>query len=171
VHGFSQTDLENVSAVLVVYENTLPDARATRKALRLGRSRPHGESAASRRHRRGVGNKLHRDNPYCRLYKWSVNFRVLNWTWIVAPHYFEAGYCAGRCPRGKEDLDRANLTNHAFLRLVHRAWGVNAADRFLPEPSCVSVRFSPMHMLYRTDESTFELRTINEMVSTACGCL
>jgi len=164
--------MENVLTILVVYQNMIPDVRATRRALRSGRSRYHGAPAkeprpSDERFRRGVAE----NDGYCRQYSWLVDFRVLNWTWIVAPQKFEAGYCAGRCPSHGGDLYRVNLTNHAFMRMVHRAWSLNVDGGRLTPPSCVSVQYTPLNILYRTDENTFELRHVNEMVSTACGCL
>jgi len=176
VHGAGHVDVENMLAILVIYQNMIPDVRATRRALRSGRSRYQGSRAKQphtpdERHRRGVRSKDRENDGYCRPYRWSVDFRVLNWTWIVAPQQFEAGYCAGRCPSHGGDLERVNLTNHAFMRMVHRAWSLNVDGGRLPPPSCVSVQYTPLSILYRTDNNTFELRHVNEMVSTACGCL
>jgi len=167
-------DFDNVLTILVVYQNTIPNIRATRRALRSGRSTSAATGrpdSGSERFRRDVGNKSPESATYCRLYKWTVDFRALNWSWIVAPHSFEAGYCAGRCPRDGRDLELANFTNHAFVRMVHRAWSLNTDDGRLPAPSCVGVRYSPLSILYRTDEKTFELRSVNEIVSNECGCL
>lgn len=130
----------------------------------------HGERS-DERHRRGLRHTLGDNDGYCRAYRWQVDFRALNWSWIIAPQSFQAGYCAGRCPSHGEDLDRVNLTNHVFMRMVHRAWGLNTDGGRLAPPSCVSVRYLPLSILYRTDANTFELRHVNEMVSTGCGCL
>jgi len=171
---------EGASTILVVYQNMIPNVRsdvvrATRRALRSGWSSqqvaPPTKQSRDERYRRGVRNNGRENDGYCRLYKWLVDFRALNWTWVVAPHTFEAGYCAGRCPSHNGDLERVNLTNHAFMRMLHRAWTMNIDGGRLPAPSCVSVRYSPLSMLYRTNEDTFELRHVNEMISTACGCL
>ena len=169
-------DVESLSAILVVYQYAVPDLRATRRALRSGRREPPAAAEKpqprDQRIRRGAtGRDRDGADGYCRLHKWSVDFRALNWTWIVAPHQFEAGYCVGRCPRDGSDLSRVNLTNHAFLRMVHRAWRLNVDGGRLPAPSCVSVRYSPLSILYQTDNNTFKLRHVNEMISTACGCL
>jgi len=165
--------VSNTLAILVVYQNIIPDVRATRRALRFGRSRPAAtkQNSGNERVRRGVGNKFPESAGYCRLYKWHVDFRALNWSWIVAPHSFEAGYCAGNCPSDGRDLELTNLTNHAFLRMVHRLRSLNTDGGRLPAPSCVTVRYSPLSILYRTDENTFELRNVNEIVSNDCGCL
>lgn len=184
MHGAGIADVENTLTILVVYQNMIPDVRATRRALRSGRATRHHEGRTSdtrhhqgrtseERFRRGLRGEQHPDDNdgYCQAYKWLVDFRALNWTWIVAPQQFEAGYCAGRCPSHGGDLDRVNLTNHAFMRMVHRAWAMNVDAGGLAPPSCVSVRYMPLNILYRTDENTFELRLVNEMVSTACGCL
>ena len=168
VHQQTLLDTDNSLTILVVYHNLIPDVRATRRALRAR----HHVDLTSGRHRRGVRSRVgEQDDGYCRRHTWLVDFRVLNWTWVVAPHQFEAGYCDGRCPSHRGDLNRVNLTNHAFLRMVHRAWAVNVDNGQLAAPSCVSVQYMPLSMLYKTDENTFELRHISEMISTACGCL
>jgi len=174
IHRVGYIDVDNSLTILVVYQNMSPGVRATRRALRSGRSRPvpKNPKRGDERFRRGIGSSLpDAAAGYCRLYKWSVDFRALNWSWIVAPHSFEAGYCAGKCPNDGSDFELANFTNHAFLRMVHRAWSMNTDGGRLPALSCVSVRYSPLSILYRTDENTYELRYVNEMVSNACGCL
>jgi len=170
VNGGLGIDVANTSAVLVVYHNMIPDVRATRRALRSGRSK-HRVTTRDKRRRRGLRHMDPEFEGYCRAYQWLVDFRALNWTWIIAPHQFEAGYCAGRCPSHGGDLDRVNLTNHAFMRMVHRARRLNTDGGRLPAPTCVSVRYKPLSILYQTDNNTFQLRHINEMISTACGCL
>jgi len=174
VYGLGLIDVENTSTVLVVYQNMLPDVRAIRRALRSGWS--GGEAtekprSKDKRHRRGVRTSAPVSDGYCHLYKWMVDFTALNWTWIIAPQKFEAGYCAGRCPSHFGDLERVNMTNHAFVRMVHRAWRMNVDDGRLPAPACVSIRYSPLRILYRTDENTYKLHTVNEIISNACGCL
>lgn len=176
IDGAGHTDVRKESTLLVVYQNTIPEIRsdlirATRRALRSGWSRHEEMESREERYRRRLRRGDLENNDYCRPYKWLVDFRKLNWTWIVAPQKFEAGYCAGRCPSDDTDLERVNLTNHAFMRMVHRAWTFNMDGGRLPPPSCVSVRYSQMSILYRTDQNSFELRHLNEMVSTACGCL
>ena len=173
VDGEGHSNVENMLTILVVYQNMLPNVRAARRALRSGRSRSQGTPSKQprtpdERSRRGVRS---RDDGYCRAHKWLVDFRALNWTWIVAPQQFEAGYCAGRCPSHGGDIDRVNLTNHAFMRMVHRSYALNLDGGHLAPLSCVSVQYNRLSILYRTDENTFELRHVNEMVSTACGCL
>jgi len=161
-------DIANTVTILVVYQNMIPDLRATRRALRSGSTNRRPREG---RQRRGLERKGPVPAGYCQPYKWMVDFRVLNWTWIRAPDRFEAGYCAGRCPSDGRDLDFVNLTNHAFLRMVHRAWGMDVRGTELPAPQCVSVRYSPLNILFRPDDYSYELRTVSDMISDACGCL
>jgi len=172
VYRAGYVDVDNTLTILVVYQNMIPDVRATRRALKRSTPAAKKPKPGDERFRRGVGRRSPEAAAgYCGLYKWLVDFRALNWSWIVAPHSFEAGYCAGRCPSDGRDMERANFTNHAFLRMVHRLWSLNTDGGRLPALSCVTVRYSPLSILYRTDANTFELRNVNEIVSNACGCL
>lgn len=174
LHSFEQnaTSSRRIGdTLLVVYQNLYVDLRATRRALRAlthGSWNSDRESSEERQRREIVSTD---QNTYCSLHSWNVNFSDLGWSWIVAPRYFVAGLCIGMCPSGHNDLERANLTNHAFLRMVHRALLHNGVDKEVPAPSCVPVRYSTLSILYRTDSDTYELRNVNEMVALSCGCL
>lgn len=158
-------------ALLVVYHNFVVEMRATRRALRAVQHGPFNDAQQSDEDHQSRERRSVNERSFCALQSWKVDFADLGWSWIVAPRYFNAGMCSGMCPSGRNDLDHANMTNHAFLRMVHHALASDRVDEVLPAPSCVPARYNTLSILYRTDNDTYELRNVNEMIAVSCGCL
>lgn len=164
----SPPDFSGVDPLLIIYQNMDPDRK-------LNRTTPGGQAVKQRevRRRRGVTPRAN-TSATCQLYEWRLDFHLLGWDWIVVPSEFRADFCDGSCPTSLHDLDKVNLTNHAFLRTVHRATpgtSQRESGRPVPAPTCVPIRYSPINILYRASNDTYIVRSVNDMTATSCGCL
>lgn len=182
----SFTDVNKNDLLLIIYQNMTPDIKWSRKILR-GRGTlstaqhqvdDHHPTLApgvavnrSTRFRRDIRRD---SSAFCQLREWNIDFRSLGWNWIIVPSVFGANFCDGSCPTFPHDLEQVNLTNHAFLRTVHRAilgpsFGKDGIS--VPASKCVPIRYRPLSILYKANNETFILRTIVDMIATSCGCL
>lgn len=178
----SFTDVNNNDLLLIIYQNMAPDIKWSLNILRgqgtsplaqhqAGGHRPTLAPNRSSRFRRDIRRD---SSTFCQLREWRIDFRSLGWDWIIVPTAFGANFCDGSCPTLSRDLEQANLTNHAFLRTVHRAiLGPSPGNDGIsvPASACVPVRYMPLNILYRANNETIIVRSIVDMVATACGCL
>ena len=113
----------------------------------------------------------------CRLHRWYLDFERLGWTqWIRFPTGYYANYCAGACritPSGATD-NATVVSNHAFVKSLYRAAsnGSDAGGGGPPSDACcVSLRLSPINILYNNDDGQWVLIEMKEMTADDCGCL
>lgn len=165
----SPPDISGVDPLLIIYQNLDPDVNRRAPGGQAGVAKQRGA-----RRRRGAAPRAG-TGATCQLHEWNLDFHLLGWDWIVVPSGFRADFCDGPCPTSPNDLDKVNLTNHAFLRTVHRASLVGTSlrepGRQVPAPTCVPIRYSPINILYKASNDTYIFRSVNDMVATSCGCL
>ena len=147
------------------------------------------ETASKRRHRRSrrdVPSSLSSSIPVstaasqvpsgsCRLHRWYLNFERLGWTrWVRYPTGYYANYCSGACSvTAAGATDNATvMSNHAFVKSLYLA-ATNGTDAEGPEARacCVSLRLSPINILYNNDDGQWVLTEMAEMTADECGCL
>jgi len=137
----------------------------------------HHSNPQSRRRARREGSPQSSAavEPSCRLHRWYLDFERLGWTqWIRYPTGFYANYCSGACsvtPSGATD-NTTTVSNHAFVRSLYQA-ASNGTDQDGPPSGscCVSLRLSPINILYNNDDGQWLLTEMAEMAAEACGCL
>ena len=111
----------------------------------------------------------------CRLHRWYLDFERLGWTrWVRIPTGYYANYCSGTCsvtPSGVVD-NSTTMSNHAFVKSLYLA-ATNGTDVDEPqgEACCVSVRLSPISILYNNDDGQWVMTRMAEMTADECGCL
>jgi len=111
----------------------------------------------------------------CRLHRWYLDFARLGWTqWIRYPTGYYANYCAGACSitaSGASD-NSTTVSNHAFVKSLYLA-ATNRSDVTGPqtEACCVSLRLSPINILYNNDDGQWVMTEMAEMTADQCGCL
>jgi len=111
----------------------------------------------------------------CRLRPWYLDFERLGWTqWVRYPTGYYANFCYGACsitPSGATN-NATIVSNHAFVKSLYMA-ATNKSDSEGPqsEACCVSLRLSPINILYNNDEGQWVITEMAEMRADECGCL
>lgn len=101
------------------------------------------------------------DRP-CERKDLIVDFAKIGWSsWIIYPKSFNAYQCVGSC---KSHVD-SNANNHAILQTMVRE---KALD-YVPMPSCVPVKLSPLSMLYY-ERGVIVVKEHSDMIVDECGC-
>ncbi|XP_078000702.1 univin-like [Glandiceps talaboti] len=125
----------------------------------------------SKRRSRAQGKKKSPKPPEivgdCQRRPLYVSFREVGWQeWMIAPSGYEAFHCNGDCPFPLND--HLNGTNHAIIQTL-----VNSIDPNLVESKacCAPTKLSAISMLYFDNEDNVVLRSYEDMVVEACGCL
>jgi len=115
----------------------------------------------------------------CRLHRWYLDFERLGWArWVRIPTGYHANYCAGACrvaPSGAVD-NGTTMSNHAFVTGLYLTAtnGTDRGDGRRRRPTaacCVSVRLSPINILYNNDDGQWVITKMAEMIADKCGCL
>ena len=135
------------------------------RELRQERTRrsPKGHRAhkGRRRHRKKKGS---RRSP-CHRHEMRVDFDEVGWSdWILAPKFYDAFVCMGKCDFPLPD--HANATNHAVVQTIVN--GVNPAA--VPQACCVPTEMKSMSLLYVNELEHPVLKSYEDMSVEGCGC-
>uniref|UniRef100_A0A1A9WQA0 TGF-beta family profile domain-containing protein n=1 Tax=Glossina brevipalpis TaxID=37001 RepID=A0A1A9WQA0_9MUSC len=91
----------------------------------------------------------------CCRYPLRVNFKELNWTFIMAPGYFDAYFCNGNCKAGYlEQYTHTHLTTLSTSAT----------------PCCAPSKMSPLPLLYFTAHEELLMTVIPNMSVDKCSC-
>ena len=91
----------------------------------------------------------------CCLYNLTVDFKSINWNWIIAPQRFDANFCAGDCP--------AFYKHGRHIPLIQRI----QRDY---KPCCSPSKMSSITVLYFDDKSNLLVGEIPGIVTNSCSC-
>ncbi|XP_062513676.1 bone morphogenetic protein 4-like [Corticium candelabrum] len=119
------------------------------------------------RERRGYPRGSHfsrKSGPYCGLNELNIKFRDVDWTFVIAPDYYQANWCAGECPRSL--TDNFNPTVHAILQSLFH-WLVNGE---VSKPCCVPDELESLNMLFYDHSDVILYKKYHGMRATKCGC-
>ena len=111
----------------------------------------------------------------CRLHRWYLDFQLLGWTqWVRYPTGYYANFCSGACfitPSGATN-NSTIVSNHAFMKSLYLS-ATNGTDSGGPrnQACCVSLRLSPINILYNDDDGQWVMTEMAEMTADECGCL
>lgn len=125
--------------------------------------KPKSSKSMEKRARRGTKKKT-KGSDNCRRHEMYVNFQEVGWNdWIVAPHGYDAYFCAGECPFPL--ADHLNSTNHAIVQsLIHKKIPA------IPKACCVPTKLVSISMLYVGDNDAVVLKNYQDMMVDSCGC-
>jgi len=113
----------------------------------------------------------------CRVHRWYLDFARLGWTqWVRYPTGYYANYCDGACtvsPPGTIADNSTIMSNHAFVKALYLAASNGSTEDGPRSPAacCVSLRLSPINILYNNDDGQWVLTEMAEMTADECGCL
>ncbi|KAI1732574.1 transforming growth factor beta like domain-containing protein [Ditylenchus destructor] len=108
------------------------------------------------------------DLTKCKRRSLKIDFRDIGWSkWIIAPEFFEAGYCDGSCerPLSKD----TNPSNHALMQSLLRA--SSPANSHLPQPCCAPDSMDSLTLLYYDENDNVVLKNYPNMIINSCGCM
>ena len=112
----------------------------------------------------------------CGLRSWTLPLSSIHFNnTIMSPDNIKANYCSGSCSSYLARLvsmqDRGETsTHHTYLKYIYRS--MHPDHRDLPRACCVPTEFKPMSIIVRHKNPTvIELKIIDRMVATGCGCL
>uniref|UniRef100_A0A1A9VEF5 TGF-beta family profile domain-containing protein n=1 Tax=Glossina austeni TaxID=7395 RepID=A0A1A9VEF5_GLOAU len=130
------------------------DSKTSNRALRI-----HIElmTKAPKRNKRSASLDCREgDNEVrCCRYPLRVNFKELNWTFIMAPGYFDAYFCNGNCKAGYlEQYTHTHLTTLSTSAT----------------PCCAPSKMSPLPLLYFTAHEELLMTVIPNMSVDKCSC-
>ena len=107
---------------------------------------------------------LKRERTCCQKRDFYIDFKLLKWVNVLRPKGYRASICSGVCPFLL--TNNMNATNHARIQnMMHH----KNPDKY-PPIACVPVDLAPLIILYRTEEGSYRLKRMLDMVAVRCGC-
>ncbi|CAH1159385.1 unnamed protein product [Phaedon cochleariae] len=92
----------------------------------------------------------------CRKQEWTIDFLSMGWNkFIIAPEYFNAFDCTGRCVKNVDEN-----SNHA--KLVHTLQKRTTC--------CIPVEYKDLVIMYYDKYGNVAIKSYNDIVATECGC-
>ena len=108
------------------------------------------------------------DGFNCKKYDWEIDMEIFEWSWYIAPRYYNAGYCAGACPFPL-DSPVINSTTYAFIKnLFH--YKTAFMDDYIPRACCTPVSYYAQPILYFDRDLNSVLKKLPNMKVAGCGC-
>jgi hypothetical protein len=116
----------------------------------------------------GTGYKT---NCGCKLEDLIIDFKAMDWSWVVLPVNFNIGICTGTCvrcqagPKLEKSMHAFLIENYKKSKKDFNHWSVFGA--------CVPREVEPVtFILQPPDNQNVQLiKTIYDVQATACGCL
>ena len=103
----------------------------------------------------------------CGIHTWYVDFRALQWYWILYPSGYYANSCRGRCTVPKTG---DGSSNYAVLKsLYHTQTGAQQNDS-LPVTSCTPTQMTSITLIYCNVNTDMIAIRLPQMVIRHCGC-
>ena len=108
------------------------------------------------------------DGFNCKKYEWEIDMEIFQWSWYIAPRYYNAGYCSGDCPFPL-DSPVMNSTTYSFIKnLFH--YKTRFMDAYVPRACCTPVSYYSQPILYFDRDLNSVLKKLPNMKVAGCGC-
>ncbi|CAH1801358.1 unnamed protein product [Owenia fusiformis] len=109
----------------------------------------------------------------CKMHSWKFDFSTLKWNWWIYPKYSAVNFCKGWCHRYPPTRTTHHISSdHAHLvNMYHTQPDIVAQLPQGPEhATCVPETYTPMAVVYITEENNYRQVHLSKLVVESCGC-
>ena len=149
--------------ILVVYENMATNPLLHMTSVRKRRSH---KSYIIDQVPPTIGDAF--DSFNCKRYDWEIDMEIFEWSWYIAPRYYNAGYCAGDCPFPL-DSPVINATTYSFIKNLYN-YKTAFSDEYIPRACCTPVSYYRQPILYFDRNLETVIKELPNMKVVGCGC-